>query len=97
MRKQIFKLVFVFFLVIGFSSCYTYTYMVGDGPQTGIKVEQKNHYFVYGLAPGGQSDPIEMAGDAEDYQVTITHSFVDGLINVLTFEIYTPTTTIITK
>jgi hypothetical protein len=25
-----------------------------------------------------------MAGDAKNYQVTITHSFIDGLLNALT-------------
>jgi hypothetical protein len=38
-----------------------------------------------------------MAGDAQDYEVTITHTVVDGLINVLTSGFYTPTTTIIKK
>jgi hypothetical protein len=38
-----------------------------------------------------------MAGDAKDYQVTIEHTFVDGLINALTFGIYTPTTTKVIK
>ena len=71
--------------------------MVGDGPQKGIEIKQKNHYFVYGLAPGGISDPVKMAGDAKDYQVTIDHTFVDGLINALTLGIYTPTTTKVVK
>jgi hypothetical protein len=38
-----------------------------------------------------------MAGGASDYSVTITHTFVDGLLNALTAGIYTPTTTIVTK
>jgi len=66
-------------------------------PQTCIEVKQKNHYFIGGLAPGNTSDPTEMAGDAKDYQVTIEHTFVDGLINALTFGIYTPTTTKVIK
>ena len=79
------------------SSCYTYTYSVGNGPQTGVEVKEKNHYVIYGLANVGQSDPVEMAGGAEDYQVTITHTFIDGLLNSLTFGIYNPTTTIVKK
>ena len=91
------NLILALVLMVSFSSCYTYSYYVGDGPQTGIKVTKKNHYFINGLAPGGTSDPTVMAGDAEDYEVTITHSFVDGLISALTFGIYSPTTTIVTN
>lgn len=78
-------------------SCFTYTYNVGDGPQTGVQIKEKNHYLIYGLAPLETSDPIQMAGNAEDYQVTVQHTFVDGLINAITLGIYTPTTTTVTK
>jgi hypothetical protein len=89
--------IFFFGLTIFLSSCYTYTYNVGEGPKTGITVKKPNHYLIYGLAPLTISDPTVMAGDATDYQVTITHTFVDGLLNAITFGIYTPTTTIVTK
>ncbi|MFT6809857.1 MAG: hypothetical protein ACJA01_003099 [Saprospiraceae bacterium] len=71
--------------------------MVGDGPQSGATVKAQNHYFIYGLAQGKQSDPNEMAGGAENYQITTQHTFVDGLLNALTFGIYTPTTTTVQK
>jgi hypothetical protein len=91
----------VFCLILGGSlfmtSCFTYTYTVGEGPQSGVVVTEKNHYVVYGLAPIKTSDPIEMAGTAEDYEVTIQHTFVDGLINALTLGIYNPTTTMVKK
>lgn len=77
------------------TSCYTYN--VGKESQTGVEVKEKNHYLIYGLANIGQSDPVEMAGGAQDYEVTITHTFIDGLINSLTFGIYNPTTTIVRK
>ncbi len=79
------------------SSCYTYTYNVGDGPQKGIEVKKHNHYFIFGLAPGTISDPQKMSGDAENYSVTIQHTFIDGLIQALTLGIYTPTTTTVIK
>ena len=75
---------------------FIYKY-VGNGAQTGATVKGKNHYFIYGLAQGGQTDAEELAGGAEDYTVTIQHSFVDGLINAITFGIYTPTTTTVQK
>ena len=97
MKKAILGLVVFFGFSILMSSCYTYTHTVGNGAQTGVEVKKPNHYFIYGLAPGKLSNPKEMAGGAEDYDVTITHTFVDGLLNGLTFGIYTPTTTIVQK
>ena len=85
------------FLCFSMASSYTVNYTVGKGPQTGITVVQKNHYLVGGLAPIKTSNPQQMAGDAQDYEVTITHTFIDGLINVLTSGLYNPTTTIIKK
>lgn len=79
------------------SSCYTYTYMVGSGPQTNVEVKEKNHYVIGGLAPIKTSNPIKMAGGAANFQVTIQHTFIDGLLSALTFGIYTPTTTTVKK
>jgi hypothetical protein len=88
-------------MVAGFSflmsSCYTLTYSVGAGSSTGEEVKQKNHYVIFGLAPVSTSSPTEMAGDAKDYDVTITHTFIDGLLSAITAGIYTPTSTIVKK
>ena len=97
MKKIILNLFLVFGLSLLMSSCYTYTLTVGEGAQTGVIVKNPNHYFIYGLAPGKLSNAKEMAGGAEDYEVTIKHTFVDGLLNAITFGIYTPTTTIVQK
>jgi len=97
MKKYIFKLSVIIGIFLFVSACYTHTYMVGDGPQTGVTVEEKNHYVLYGLAPIGTSDPTEMAGGAENYEVTTEHTFIDGLLYALTGGIYTPTTTTVRK
>jgi hypothetical protein len=60
-------------------------------------VKKKNHYVIYGLVPLSTSDPVKMAGDAQNYEVTVQHSFLDGLVNSLTFGVYNPTTTKVTK
>ncbi len=91
------KTLTIFAIALLMTSCYTYTYNVGDGPQTGVEVEEKNHYVVYGLVPLSISNPTEMAGDTEDYAVKIEHTFIDGLINALTGGIYSPTTTVVTR
>ena len=97
MKKTVLNLSGILILCFLFSSCYSLTYSVGEGPQSGIEVKEKNHFFIYGLATGKTSDPTEMAGDATDYEVSISHTFVDGLISAVTFGIYNPTTTKITK
>lgn len=79
------------------SSCYVNTFNVGKGAQGNAKSTKTNHYFIYGLAQGSTANPQEMAGGASDYTVTIQHSFVNGLLNVLTLGIYTPTTTEVVK
>jgi len=90
-------LVLIFGVLLLLTSCYTYRYNVGQGPQKGIEVTQKNHYLILGLVPISTSDPVKMAGDAKDYEVKIQHTFVDGLLNSITMGIYNPTTTTVTK
>ncbi len=97
MKKLTSNLILVCGLSLLMTSCFTYTHVVGKGAQTGVEVKKMNHYLIYGLAPLNISNPKEMAGGAEDYEVTITHTFLDGLINAITFGIYTPTTTIVKK
>jgi len=83
--------------VMSFSSCYVNTFNVGKGAQSNVSVSKWNHYLIEGLAPVSVSNPSELAGGATDYTVTIKHSFVNGLLSALTFGIYTPTTTVVTK
>lgn len=79
------------------TSCYTYTTVVGKGAQGSTETKKWNHYVIGGLVPVGVSDAKEMAAGASDYTVTTKHSFVNGLLASLTFGIYAPTTTIVTK
>ncbi len=97
MKKILKTLTFIFALTFLFSSCFTYTFSVGKGAQTGLEIQGKNHYLINGLAPVGSVDFKQLAGDAENYDVTITHSFIDGLLAAITFGIYTPTTVIVKK
>ncbi len=79
------------------TSCYTYTTVVGEGAQGNTEVSQWNNYFIYGLVPGNISDSQQMAGGAENYEVKVQQTFINGLLNGLTFGIYTPTTTTVKK
>ncbi len=97
MKKILIQTSLLLSLVGSLSSCYTQSYMVGDGPQKGVETVEKSHYLIYGLAPIKTADPVKMAKGATDYSVTIQHSFVDGLLNAITFGIYSPTTTKVVK
>ncbi len=97
MKKSIFKFACVIAGSLLMTSCYTMTYSVGNGAQIGVTAKAKNHYLIGGLAPLKTSDPILMAGDTNDYEVTIKHSFTDLLVNAFTFGIYAPTTTLVVK
>lgn len=97
MKKGLLKASLLLAVVFTMSSCYTYTATVGNGPQTGTKVVAHNHYVIAGLAPIATANTKKLVGDAKDYSITVTHSFIDGFLAMLTGGIYTPTTVTITK
>ena len=98
MIKKSMKMVAVLFATsMLLTSCFSYTSVVGKGAQGNSQTTKWNHYVVYGLAPVGVSDSKAMAGGAENYTVRTRQSFVNGLVASLTFGIYTPTTTTVTK
>lgn len=97
MKKIFTRLAVAFSAAVLLSSCYSYTSVVGNGGTGNTKVTKWNHYVIGGLAPVGVSDSKVMAGGATDYTVFTRHSFVNGLIGGITFGIYTPTTTTVTK
>lgn len=97
MKKVLLNIAIMASLSLMMTSCFTYTAVVGKGSQTGVEVKGKNHFLINGLAPLGVSDAKQMAGSASDYNLTVTHTFIDGLIAAITLGIYTPTTTIVKK
>ncbi|GGA78050.1 hypothetical protein GCM10008015_18430 [Flavobacterium palustre] len=97
MKKKFTRLAVAFSAAIMLTSCYSYTSVVGNGGTGNQKTTKWNHYVIGGLAPVGVSDSKAMAGDAKDYTVHTRQSFVNGLISSITFGLYTPTTTTVTK
>jgi hypothetical protein len=79
------------------TSCYSYTSVVGSGAQGNSEVTKWNHYVIFGLAPVGVSDSKAMADGADNYTVHTRQSFVNGLVSAITFGIYAPSTTTVTK
>jgi hypothetical protein len=97
MKKQIYSVVFVVLLAITMTSCYSLSYSVGKGSQSGVEIKGKNHYLIEGLIPVKTSDVKQLSDGSTDYNVKIVHSFVDGLLAAITGGLYTPTTVIVTK
>jgi hypothetical protein len=96
--KKTFKILTVAFAAsIMMTSCYSYTSVVGKGAQGNSQVTKWNHYLIDGLAPVAVSDSKQMADGAENYTVYTRHTFVNGLVAALTWGIYTPSTTTVTK
>ncbi|MDR0511342.1 MAG: Bor family protein [Rikenellaceae bacterium] len=91
------KLFFAAIIAVGMASCYTLEYSVGSGAKSGQEVRGKNHYLIDGLIRVGGKTPTDLAGGATDYNVKITHTFIDGLLMGITSALYTPTTVIVTK
>ncbi len=96
--KKTFKILTVAFAAsIMLTSCYSYTSVVGKGAQGNAQITKWNHYLIDGLAPISVSDSKQMADGAENYTVYTRQTFVNGLVAGLTFGIYTPSTTTVTK
>jgi hypothetical protein len=97
MKKNIINFSLIMVIAICLTSCYSLSYSVGKGAQSGVEVKGKNHYLIAGLVPVGTKSPTELAGNSTDYDVEIVHTFVDGLLNAITCGLYTPTTVIVKK
>ena len=96
--KRTFKIMAIAFAMsITLTSCFSYTSVVGKGAQGNSQVTKWNHYVIGGLAPVGVSDSKAMAEGATDYTVHTRQTFVNGLISSLTFGLYAPTVTTVTK
>lgn len=95
--KNSVKISCIVLLLFAMTSCYSHKMTIGEGPQTGVQLKEKNNFFLFGLVPGKLTEPQALVGDTTDYEITEEHTFVDGLLGFITFGIYTPTTTKIQK
>ena len=84
-------------LSLSLTSCYVHEYTIGEGAKANAKTTKKNHFVIRGLAPIKTAQPEKMAGKAKNYTVKTKFSFVDFLLAAITYGIYTPTTTTVTK
>ena len=67
-----------------FSACYTHTHVVGEGAESGVTVEKKQWYALWGLVPINEVDTKEMSDGKENYTIKTEHSFIDQVIGFFT-------------
>lgn len=95
MRKTV-SLVFGLGMLLSLNSCYSSSVCIGDmdPDEPAIKVASvRNSHFIAGLAGRPEIDASRYVGDAKDYKVQRSQTFVDGLLSSITFGVYTPTHT----
>jgi hypothetical protein len=64
--------------------CMTHIHKVGNGPQTGVEIQEKQWYALWGLIPISDVDTHEMADSATDYAIKTEFTPVDVIINIFT-------------
>ena len=74
----------IFLLVIFLSSCMSLTHVVGSGATSGVTIEKKQWYALWGLVPINEVDSKAMAGGASNYTINSKVKFVDYVISVFT-------------
>lgn len=69
-------------VVVLLAGCATHVHVVGNGPQTGEEITERQWYVLWGLVEMNTVDTNHIAADAEDYQIATEATFIDMLINV---------------
>ena len=78
--------------LLGLSGCYKVEITnIADGP-VGLSHVKKVHTLVAGLVPLNEIDVNDTCAGKGALKVTTIHTFVDGLLAVITSSIYTPVT-----
>jgi hypothetical protein len=86
--------VFCFVLV----GCFTIQHQVGNGAQTGVSVEKKQWFILWGLVPLNNVKTNQMAGGATDYTIKTEQNVVDVVIGLFTgYVTVYPRTVTVTK
>ncbi len=98
MKRKVLQVAAALLLACSMTSCYSTSTIVGSLDQNTPMVEVNtvhNHFLLYGLVgvSNHQLQDSAYVGDIKEYKVKKSITFVDGLLQWLTFGIYTPTTT----
>lgn len=82
--KKLIAILLIACLSLSAVGCYTFEHQVGKGAQTGMKVEKKQWFILWGLVPINQVDSQAMAKGAADYTIKTEMSPVDVVVSIVT-------------
>jgi len=90
------KVLLILIIPFIFSSCYVHKISHGNGPIQGFTKKDKQHNFLFGII--SETSPIiEEIKNEKNYEVEVKISPSDGMISILTFGLYVPTTITVKK
>lgn len=95
MRRIVALIVLAAFL-LAFVGCSMHTHVVGKGAQQGVKMQQRQWYFLWGLIPLNDANSATMAAGAPDYTIKTEQSALDVILNMFTsmVTVYSRTVTV---
>lgn len=83
------SLLIISFLFLG--ACATQSFKMNEGSTRTVPTyEGTNHFIFWGLGQEKVIDPKEVCGSRKVAQVQTTYTFLNGLLNGLTYGIYAP-------
>jgi hypothetical protein len=84
------KTIFSTWLLLIASGCSQQTFLISDASDT-IKEDRSQHFFINGLGQQKEINAAEICGGIENVsKVEVQETFVNGVLRVITFGIYTP-------
>lgn len=84
MQRFFRSLVIGLFLTTTFTACATHQHVIGEGPKTNQKVEERQWYILFGLVPLNNVDTKQIAGGAQNYEIKTQQSALDVIMNIFT-------------
>jgi Bor protein len=76
--------------------CFSTTYVAKSAVASPTKVEQKMNFFFWGLSGTGEVNVPEACSGRSAAKINTQHTFVNGLLGIITLGIYVPRTAFIT-
>ncbi len=82
--KNVIVLTVVTAMLLVMLGCATHLHVIGNGEQSGQRMEARQWYVLWGLVPINEVDTSMMAAGAQDYTIKTQQSALDVIINIFT-------------
>jgi hypothetical protein len=89
--KCLFHYASVALLALLLSGCASQTFTINGSTNAEPTTQTSQHFFIHGLGQERTTDAATLCGGAENIvKVEVQQTFVNGLLGVITWGIYTP-------